>query len=463
MRHHATSSVTQQFDLVIKNGTLVTASDTFLADIGIIGETIAAIGGDLEGKRTFDAQGKLVLPGAVDPHVHLEMPVGATRTSDDWESGTVAAVCGGTTTVIDFIEPAPGETLFQALEARRKQAEGHAATDFALHMTLTNDHPETLLQVSEIIQAGCTSFKTYLTYEGFALSDRAFLHVLETVEAAGGSVMVHAENDAIIAHRKQKLLAQGKTAPRYHALVRPAIAETEAIQRAVALAEVTGACLYVVHVSTAAGAAIIRSARERGLNVFGETCPQYLLLNDSELERPDFEGAKFVCSPPLRKAADQQALWHALAEDDLQTVGTDHCAFNFHGQKELGRDSFADIPGGLPGIESRLALLYTFGVLQKQISLNRWVEICCTNPARIFNLYPQKGTLAPGADADLVVFDPQRHLILTHSLLHQDVDYTPYEGFPLQGYPVLTLTRGAVAFENGQFTGQKGNGRFLHS
>jgi dihydropyrimidinase len=449
--------------LVVKNGTLVTASDTFKADVGINGEKIVAIGVNLPSEHTIDAEGKLVLPGAVDPHVHIEMPVGATRTSDDWESGTITAVCGGTTTVIDFIEAAPGESLMQALESRRKLADGHTVTDYALHMTLTNDHPETLLQVPEIVEAGCSSFKTYLTYEGFALSDSAFLHVLETVDAAGGMVMVHAENDAIIAHCKQQLLAQGKIAPRYHALARPAVSEAEAIQRAIALAEVTGACLYIVHVSTATGAAFIRSARERGLKVYGETCPQYLLLNDNELDRPNFEGAKFVCSPPLRKATDQQALWRALAEDGLQTVGTDHCSFNFQDQKKLGRDSFADIPGGLPGIESRLALLYTFGVLQKQISLNRWVEVCCTNPARIFNLYPQKGTLAAGADADLVVFDPQRHLVLTHSLLHQDVDYTPYEGFPLQGYPVLTLTRGKVVFEKGQFTGLKGSGRFLNS
>ena len=463
MRHHSTSSITSEFDLVIKNGTLVTANDTFLADVGISGEKITAIGNGFEGKLNIDAQGKLVLPGGVDPHVHLEMPVGITQTSDDWESGTIAAVCGGTTTVIDFIEPAPGETLLQALEARRKQSEGHAVTDFALHMTLTNDHPETLSQIPEIARAGCTTFKTYLTYEGFALSDSAFLHVLESVKATGGLVMVHAENDSIIAYRKQQLLAEGKTTPRYQALARPAVAEAEAIQRALALAEIAGASLYVVHVSTAAGAAAIRSAREHGLTVFGETCPQYLLLNDSELERPNFEGAKFVCSPPLRKSMDQRALWFALAKNDLQTIGTDHCSFNFHGQKELGRASFVDIPGGLPGIESRLALLYTFGVLQKHISLNRWIEICCTNPARIFNLYPRKGTLEPGADADLVIFDPQLNFTISQSVLHQKVDYTPYEGFKLQGYPVLTMTRGVVVFENRKFTGHKGFGRFLRS
>ncbi|HTX78388.1 MAG TPA: dihydropyrimidinase, partial [Longilinea sp.] len=345
MRHHTTGSVKPHFDLVVKNGTLVTASDTFKADVGIDGEKIVAIGVDFDGERTIDAQGKLVLPGAVDPHVHIEMPVGTTRTSDDWEKGTIAAVCGGTTTVIDFIEPAAGETLLQALETRRKQADGHSVADYALHMTLTNDHPETLLQVPEVVEAGCSTFKTYLTYEGFALSDSAFLHVLEAVDAAGGLVMVHAENDAIITHRKQQLLAQGKIAPRYHALARPAVAEAEAIRCAVAMAEITGAYLYVVHVSTAAGAAIIQAARRRGVKVYGETCPQYLLLNDNELDRPDFEGAKFVCSPPLRKATDQQTLWRALAEDGLQTVGTDHCAFNFHGQKELGRDSFAEIPG----------------------------------------------------------------------------------------------------------------------
>lgn len=463
MCDHTAGSVNQIFDLVIKDGTLVTAEDTFPADIAIRGEKIAAVGTGLQGRQMIDARGKLVIPGGVDPHVHLQMPVGKTTTSDDWQSGTTAAVCGGTTTVIDFIEPCPQESLWQALKARRSQAEGHAVADYALHMTLVDDSPDTLAQIPVVSKAGCSTFKTYLTYEGFALSDKAFINILESVGQDNGLVMVHAENDAIIAYCQQKLASQHNLAPRFHALARPALAEIEAIRRAIAMAEVTGTRLYVVHVSTAGSAAAIHEARQRGLEVMGETCPQYLLLTDEELERPDFEGAKFVCSPPLRKPDDRDALWQALADGDLQTVGTDHCSFNFHGQKELGRASFLDIPGGLPGIELRLALLYTFGVRQERITLNRWVELCSTNPARIFNLHPRKGSLEPGADADIVIFDPDRRLSIDRSLLHENCDYTPYEGFELQGYPVMTLLRGTPVCKDGDFTGQSGYGRFLNS
>ncbi|MBI4731282.1 MAG: dihydropyrimidinase [Chloroflexi bacterium] len=452
---------TDLFDLVIRGGKLVTATRTYHSDIGIRGEKIAAIGPDLEGARVVEARGLLILPGAIDPHVHLEMPVGETHSSDDWFTGTRAAACGGTTTVIDFVEPGLGEGLEHALAKRRERGQGRAAVDFGLHMTLVNDKAETLQEVPGLLEEGCTSFKTYLTYEGFRLSDSAFLHVLCVVKEAGGTLLVHAENDTIIAHLQRRFRAEKKTAPKYHALSRPPIAEAEAIQRSLALAEVTGARLYVVHISTALGADALHSARQRGVNASGETCPQYLLLTDKELSRPGFAGAKYVCSPPLRSLMDNERLWKGLADDDLQTVGTDHCPFNYKGQKDLGRDNYEKIPSGLPGIESRLSLLYQYGVRMGRLSLERWVEVCSTNPAKIFGLYPRKGSLEPGADADMVLFDPNKKVTLSRSLLHEQVDYTPYKGFELQGYPVMTFLRGKLIVKNGEFTGAAGDGKYL--
>ncbi len=449
------------FDLVIRGGTLVTAADTIQADLGICDGVIAALGQDLIGLETLDASGKLVLPGAVDPHVHLEMPAGPTTSSDDWESGTVAAACGGTTTVVDFVEPEPGESLMRAFEARRAQAEGRAAIDFGLHMTLSRADADTLAQIPDVAAAGLTSFKTYTTYEGLRLSDEEFLRAMQAVKQAGGLLMVHAENHAMIEHLKREFIAAGQVAPRYHPRSRPAAAEGEAIERVLALAEIAHVPVYVVHVSTARGADAIRRARARGQMVFGETCPQYLLLTEAEYERPGFEGAKFVCSPPLRTAQDNTALWGALARGILSTVGTDHCPFNLRGQKELGLGKFTDIPGGLPGIEARLALMYTCGVRAGRLTLNRWVEVCCAAPARLFGLYPRKGTLMPGADADVVIFDPDKHVTLSQSLLHEKVDYTPYEGLELRGYPVVTLSRGIVLVQDGRWVGPEGHGQYL--
>ena len=378
------------YDTVIHGGTLITPNGPVNADLGITGETIAAIGDRLAGRQVIDATGKLVIPGAIDPHVHLEMPAGPVQSSDDWVTGTVAAACGGTTTVIDFVEPEPsrvgerekggmGEdgqsstrplthspTLLPALAARRAQAEGRAVIDFGLHMTLLDAQPETLAEIPEIVAAGCPSFKTYMTYS-FKLTDDVLVAAMEAVGQAGGMVMVHAENDAGIDYLRRKLIDAGHVEPRYHPISRPAGMEAEAIERALALAEAAECPAYIVHISTGRGAAAVAGARGRGQDVFGETCPQYLLLTDAEFDRPGFEGAKFICSPPLRKAADNAALWNYLAVADLQTVGTDHCPFFFVGEKDLGRKDgvyppFTRIPGGMPGIESRLSLLYTFGV-----------------------------------------------------------------------------------------------------
>jgi dihydropyrimidinase len=323
----------------------------------------------------------------------------------------------------------------------------------------------TLTEIPFVVKAGCRSFKTYLTYDGFKLSDAEFLAALEAVADAGAMALVHAENDAIVTRLKDRLVRQDRIEPRWHAKARPAIAEAEAVERALAMAEVAGCPLYVVHVSTARGAEAVARARGWGQNAHGETCPQYLLLTEAEYDRPGFEGAKFVCSPPLRAASDAEALWARLAGGDLSTVGTDHCPFFYRGQKDLGRPdgrypAFTRIPGGLPGIESRLALLYTFGVRQGWLSVERWVEVCCTAPARIFGLAGRKGELIEGADADIVVFDPARTVKLSQSLLHENCDYTPYEGFRLKGFPELTMLRGRVIARDGAFIGDC-SGQFL--
>ena len=450
-----------QFDLAIKNGRVVTAANSFSADIGIIGEKIAAIDQGIHGKRLIDADGKLVLPGAVDPHVHLEMPQGVVVSSDDFETGTIAAACGGTTTIIDFVEPEGDERLLEALVKRRAQADSRAVIDYGLHMTLVNARETTLAQVPDALKAGCSSYKTYTIYEGFYLEDDAMINVLEAVHSAGGLVIVHAENRHIVKHLQDKFLAAGQVEPRFHPRSRPPIVEAEAVQRVLALAEVAGCPLYVVHISTRLGVEALQQARFRGQTAFGETCPQYLLLTDARYNQPGFEGAKFVCSPPLRPADNPPALWDGLTHGHLQTVGSDHCPFNYAEQKIRGGDTFTQIPNGMPGIEARLALLYTFGVGQGCLSLNRWVEVCCTDPAKIFGLYPKKGTLAPGADADIVIFDPEREFTLSQEVLHEQVDYTPYEGFNLRGYTEMTIARGQVLCQDGEFIGPKGHGRFL--
>ncbi|MEI8131055.1 MAG: dihydropyrimidinase [Leptolinea sp.] len=449
------------FDLVIRNGRLVTAKDNFLADIGISAGIITAIGQNLSGKNIIDATDRLVLPGAVDPHVHLEMPAGTITSSDDWESGSIAAAFGGNTTILDFVEPEGDQSLLQALASRRNQAQGHTAIDYGLHMTIARSDQKILEQIQGVVAAGVPSFKVYTTYDGFQLEDHQLLDAMLAVKAAGGLMMVHAENNAIIKHQQRKILTAGNISPHFHPLSRPDIAEAEAIHRVLALGEITGVHLYIVHISSARGIDEVARARARGQEVIGETCPQYLLLTDTEYDRPGFEGAKFVCSPPLRKNGDQTALWEALSQGEVKTIGTDHCPFFYYGQKDLGRDQFTKIPGGIPGIETRLALMFTFGVETGRISLNQWVDQCCTSPAQSFGIYPQKGSLTIGADADLVIFDPKKDVTITKSRLHEHVDYTPYEGLKLHGYPETTILRGNVLVRNGVFIGQNGQGRFL--
>jgi dihydropyrimidinase len=428
------------FDLVIANGTLVTAESTAHADLGIRSGRVAAIGKKLAG---------------------LETPVGEFASSDDFYTGTVAAACGGTTAVIDFVEAKPGQPLLQALAARRNQAEGKAVVDLGLHMTLSRADDETLAQVPASIGAGSASFKLYMAYEGLRLDDGGLLRALAALRAHGGRPLVHAENHYAITYLTALALAEGRTGPENHPFTRPAGMEAEAIHRLLALAHVTGTPLVLAHLSCALGLDQVRAARARDQTVWVETCPQYLLLDEKEYQRPGFEGAKFVMAPPPRAESDRQALWAGLASGEIDTVATDHCPFFYETQKTRGRDDFSRIPGGAPGIETRLALLYTHGVRAGRLTIERWVEVCCTAPARRFGLAPHKGTLAVGADADIVIFDPERSVELSHKTLHQNVDYCPYEGWEVQGYPATVLSRGEIIVQDGEFVGAKGRGQFL--
>jgi len=454
-----------EYDLVISGGKLVKADSLVKMDVGITDGVIAGFGKDLAGRKQLDATGLLVIPGGVDPHVHLEMPTPVATSSDDWYTGTRAAACGGTTTVIDFVEPGAKESLLHAFEVRRSQAGGKAVIDFSCHMTLDRVDSETLEQIPEVIAAGLTSFKCYTTY-AMRLDDTQLLAALNAVGDAGGLTIVHAESDAIVNHLRKSFIQSGYTSPKYHPLSRPAAAEGEAVERVLALAEVAGAPVYIVHVSTQRGAEAIRRAQDRGGAAYGETCPQYLVLTDACYGVPGFEGAKYICSPPLRKPADQEGLWKALSAGVLQAVGTDHCPFFYQGTKNLGRPlddppPFTQIPGGIPSIEARLALLYTFGVGAGRITLSQWVHACSTGPARMFGLYPRKGALELAADADLVLFDPDKSVTLSTQQLHENVDYTPYEGIKLKGYPMVTVARGRIIVQDGEYTGGDPQGRFL--
>jgi dihydropyrimidinase len=454
-------TIDSDYDLTIKGGTVVTASGAFQGDLGVRGRRIAAWGIDLRGRQELDAGEMLVLPGAVDPHVHLNMPAGPTRSSDDWASGTLAAACGGTTTLVDFVEPEPGQTLTDALGARQAEATGRTHIDYGLHMTLASADPATLAAVPHIMAAGCPTFKAYTTYEGFALQDSEMLAAMQAVAAAGGMLMVHCENDAMIKSAEAQLIAENRLDPSAHPVSRPARAEADAIQHVIHLAATAACPVYIVHISTLEGALALRKARHAGLAVKGETCPQYLLLDDSLYAKPGFEAAKFVCSPPLRTSQDNMALWTRLADGTIDVAATDHCPFNFAGQKELGKQDFRRIPNGLPGVELRLSLMYTFGVRAGQINMEDWVRICCTAPAMAFGLYPRKGSLAPGADADIIIFDPERKVKISQPALHEQVDYTPYEGLALNGTPRTVLQRGKILFDDGKFLGAPGAGNFL--
>jgi dihydropyrimidinase len=452
---------------LVRNGTIVTAADRYQADIyidkGII--TLIGQGLTLPADTVLDASGKLVMPGGIDVHTHLDMPFGGTTSSDDFETGTLAAAHGGTTTLIDFAIQDFGQGLYPAFESWMKKAEGRSVIDYAFHMIVRELTEQVSHDMDRMVRReGVTSFKLFMAYPGvFMVDDATIFKALLRTRENGGLVCMHAENGGVIDTLVKEALRRGEKAPKYHALTRPTRAEGEATGRAIALAEMAGVPIYIVHLSCSDALEKVKQARDMGLRAYAETCPQYLFLSYEDYERPGFEGAKYVMSPPLREKWNQDALWKGLQKNDLQVISTDHCPFcmNDAAQKPLGKDDFSKIPNGAPGIETRMSLLYDGGVVKNRISVNRFVELTSTSPAKIFGMFPKKGTIAPGSDADIVIFDPNRKLTFSAKTLHQRVDYTPYEGRTVQGAADVVLSRGEVIVENGKFLGKPGRGSFL--
>ena len=448
---------------LISNGTVVTASETRVADVLIDGERIQAVAPRLTvaADRIIDAAGRYVFPGGIDVHTHLDMPYGDTVSSDDFRTGTIAAAHGGTTAIVDFAVQDRGGSLRGALDGWRRRADGRAVIDYGFHMIVCDFRDAVEREMDALIAEGVTSFKFFMAYpDRLMLDDGAIFRALRRTAHNGGLVTVHAENGAVIDVLVQRARAEGHTAPRYHALTRPARTEAEAVYRAIALAELAGVPIYIVHLSSAEGLQVVREARARGVTVLAETCPQYLFLDDTRYAAPGFEGAKYVMSPPLRARDGQAALWDGLARHDLHAVATDHCPFTLS-QKAAGAGDFSKIPGGAPGIETRMSLMFDGGVRAGRLSLNRFVEVTATSPAKIFGLWPDRGTIAPGAIADVVVFDPELEVRLDATALHMRVDYSPYEGMVVRGGPVVVMARGEVVVEDGRFVGRPGRGRFI--
>jgi dihydropyrimidinase len=450
---------------IIRNGTIVTATDTYVADILIENGKVTAIGSHLTavGTEIVDASGCLVFPGGIDPHTHLDMPFGGTVTRDDFESGTIAAAFGGTTTVIDFCLTQKGEPLKSSIQTWHEKSKDKAVIDYSFHLMIGEINEAVLNELPAVIdEEGITSFKVFMAYKNVFQADDATLYrTLLAAKEHGALVMVHAENGDVIDYLTKKALEEGNTAPIYHALTRPPEVEGEATGRAALLTELANSQLYVVHVSCANAVEKIAEARNKGLNIWGETCPQYLVLDQSYLEKPDFEGAKYVWSPPLREKWHQDILWNALKNGQLQTLGSDQCSFDFKGQKDLGKDDFTKIPNGGPIIEDRVAILFSEGVKKGRISINQFVDITSTRIAKLFGLFPQKGTIAVGSDADIVIFDPTVEREISAKTHHMAVDYNAFEGMKVCGEPVSVLSRGEFVIRNKQFVGKPGRGKYL--
>ncbi len=455
------------YDLIVAGGRVSTASDSFIADIGIREGRIAALGSGLrDAARVIDATGLDVLPGGIDAHCHIEQE-SSTRlmTADDFRSGSISAAFGGTTTILPFAAQHKGQSLRHVVKTAHERAGPKSVIDYAFHLIVSDPSPQVMGQeLPGLIRDGYTSFKVYMTYDALKIDDRAMLEVLSLARAQGAMTMVHAENHDVIAWLSERLLARGHTAPKFHAVAHAGIAESEAARRAIDLARLVDAPLLIVHVSEPEAAAAIRSARTRGLEIYGETCPQYLFLTAEDLDRDGVEGAKFCCSPPPRDRAAQDAIWLGLTNGTFQVYSSDHAPYRFDssGKLNAGPDpSFKQIANGVPGIELRLPLLFSEGVMAGRLDLNRFVALSATNPARIYGLHPRKGTIAVGSDADLALWDPKWRRGVTWEMLHDNVGYTPYEGMTLTGWPGTVISRGRVVVEDGELQVAPGSGRFL--
>lgn len=454
---------------LISGGLVITAAEELTADVLIEDQRIVAlastgseVAASWRADRVIDARERYVIPGGVDAHTHMELPFGGTKASDSFGTGTRAAAWGGTTTIVDFAVQQVGGSLRAGLDSWHAKAEGNCAIDYAFHTIVSDVTDEVLKELDLLTESGeSTSFKLFMAYPGvFYSDDGRILRAMQRCAGNGGLIMMHAENGIAIDVLVAQALAAGQTDPRYHGEVRRELLEAEATHRAIKLAQVAGSPLYVVHVSAASALAELAAARDQGLPVFGETCPQYLFLSTDNLAEPGFEGAKYVCSTPLRPREHQAELWKGLRTDDLQVVSTDHCPFCFVGQKDLGRGDFSKIPNGLPGVENRMDLLHQ-AVVEGRISRRRWIEIACAAPARMFGLYPRKGTIAPGADADVVIYDPATTQTISAATHHMNVDYSAYEGRQVTGRVQTVLSRGTVILEDGRWLGRAGHGEFL--
>ncbi|NCQ61445.1 MAG: dihydropyrimidinase [Myxococcales bacterium] len=452
--------------ILIKNGRIVTAVDDYFADVFIDGEKIVQIGKDLnvQADETLDAKGKLVLPGGIDPHTHLDMPFGGTTSADDFETGTIAAAHGGTTTLIDFAVQTKGKSTMEGLDTWHKKAQGKATIDYGFHMIITDMAVERLPEMTRLRDEGISSYKLFMAYPGVLYVDDGTLYrAFRQAGLDGSRICMHAENGIVIDEIIREAVADGKVAPKWHGLTRPTRMEAEGVHRSIAIAEVANVPLYIVHLSSHDALEEVKRGRARGVNVIAETCPQYLLLDSSLYEKEGFEGAKWVMTPALREQWNQDSLWQGLQFRDLETIGTDHCPFCFKEQKELGLESFTKIPNGAPGLENRMSVVYDAGVVQGRISLNRFVELTSTAAAKAFGLFPKKGTIAVGSDADIVIFDPDRKETIsvnnecTH---HMNVDYSAYEGREVQGWTDTVLSRGRVIVQQGKLE-TRGGGNFI--
>ncbi len=452
--------------ILITNGTIVTAEGSYEADVLVDGETIAQIGRNLAAAgvtadETIDATGKYIIPGAIDVHTHMELPFGGTFAKDTFETGTRAAAFGGTTCIVDFAVQPRGKSLREGLDTWHAKAEGNAVVDYGFHMIMSDVNDATLAEMDQLVAEGVPDFKLFTAYPGvFYSDDGAIFRAMQQTAKNGGLIMMHAENGLAIDVVAAQYAESGKTDPYYHGVVRYPIFEGEATNRVIRLAEAAGVPVYIVHLSARDALNEVRAARDRGAMAFAETCPQYLFLSLDDLGN-GFEGAKFVCSPPLRPKDHQEDLWTGLVKDDLQVVSTDHCPFDFHGQKELGRGDFRKIPNGLPGVEERVDLMHDGGVVAGRISRERWVELISTAPAKLFGMYPRKGAIAVGSDADIVIYDPNAKHVLSAATHHMAVDYSCYEGREVQGIAQTVLSRGTVVVRDRQWVGPKGHGRFV--
>ena len=451
--------------LLIKNGTIATASDTYEADIYIENGVIRYIGENIEedADEVVDAKGKYVIPGGVDVHTHFNLDVGIAVANDDFYTGTIAAACGGTTTIVDHMGFGPkGCNLKHQVDLYHKYADGNSVIDYSFHGVIQHIDKSILEEMKRIFDdEGITSFKAYLTYD-YKIDDEDMVKLFKRLKELEGITTVHCENHGSIKYLREKFTSEGLKTPIYHCLSRPDEAEGEAVNRMINIAKIADdAPLYVVHLSTKLGLDYIKIAREKGQKVYAETCPQYLILDKSKYELPNNEGLKYIMSPPLREKNNCNELWKGINDGYIQTIATDHCPFSFNKEKQMGKDDFTKCPNGVPGVEERIPLIFSEGVMKKKISINKFVEVCCTNPAKVFGLYPKKGSIQIGADGDIVIIDPDKEVVLTRKNLHSNVDYTAYEGIKVQGYPIMTISCGKIIVKEGEFLGYKGSGNFI--